>query len=205
MLYKRLNVLVLGFVGMINGHASVASDPQIERTEERANLPEFGLVSCALSSAHGLVIESLHVNGQGGDDSIIPGRTRCLPFLVQLKKSGATIAPPVTASVGGAINMERDQSGQLLTFNLIASGGNARAFLACAFDPNGNGELIVKVLDDSDEEYAAVSQYQPCMDVLAGLAGGDRRFKLSDNNSPFPQDRIIFTYHHFHNAIVDVN
>jgi hypothetical protein len=35
-----------------------------------------------------------------------------------------------------------------------------------------------------------------------GVAGGDRRFKISDNNSPFPVDRVFFNYHHFHNAVV---
>jgi hypothetical protein len=205
MLHQRMNVLVLSFIGVVSGNASVASELQIEQRDEVPNSAEFGVVRCALSSAHGLVIESLHVNGQDGDDSIIPGRTRCLPFLVRLKTRGATIGPPVTASVEGAVDMEGHQSGQLLTFNLIASGGNARAFLGCAFDPGGNGQLIAKFLDDSDVEYTAVNQYQPCMDVLADLAGGDRRFKISENNSPFPQDRIFFNYHHFHNAVVDVN
>lgn len=35
-------------------------------------------------------------------------------------------------------------------------------------------------------------------------AGGDRRVKYSENNSPFPQDRVFFNYHHFHNAVQDV-
>ncbi len=37
------------------------------------------------------------------------------------------------------------------------------------------------------------------------VAGGDRRFKISDNSSPFPRNRIFFNYHHFHNALTDVN
>lgn len=35
--------------------------------------------------------------------------------------------------------------------------------------------------------------------------GGDRRFKVTDNLSPLPQDRVFFNYHHFHNAVYDVN
>jgi hypothetical protein len=35
------------------------------------------------------------------------------------------------------------------------------------------------------------------------LAGGDRRFKVADNTSPFPTDRYFFTYHHFHGALLD--
>ncbi|MGV3484697.1 MAG: hypothetical protein ACO1RT_09795 [Planctomycetaceae bacterium] len=33
------------------------------------------------------------------------------------------------------------------------------------------------------------------------LAGGDRRFKISENVSPLPQDRVFFNYNHFHNAL----
>jgi hypothetical protein len=36
-------------------------------------------------------------------------------------------------------------------------------------------------------------------------AGGDRRFKATDNLCPLPQDRVFFNYHHFHNATYDVN
>ena len=33
------------------------------------------------------------------------------------------------------------------------------------------------------------------------VAGGDRRVKVAENNSAIPQDRILFNYNHFHNAI----
>jgi hypothetical protein len=36
-------------------------------------------------------------------------------------------------------------------------------------------------------------------------AGGDRRFKATDNLSPLPQDRVFFNYHHFQNAVMDIN
>ena len=36
-------------------------------------------------------------------------------------------------------------------------------------------------------------------------AGGDRRFKATDNLSPVPQDRVFFNYHHFHNAVIDID
>jgi hypothetical protein len=32
-------------------------------------------------------------------------------------------------------------------------------------------------------------------------AGGARRFKIAENNKPFPQDRVFFMYNHFHNAL----
>ena len=36
------------------------------------------------------------------------------------------------------------------------------------------------------------------------LAGGDRRYKSSDNINPLPQDRVFFNYQHFHNSVSDV-
>lgn len=39
--------------------------------------------------------------------------------------------------------------------------------------------------------------------ISVTTAGGDRRFKLTENNSPFPQNRVFFNYHHFHNALRD--
>lgn len=41
--------------------------------------------------------------------------------------------------------------------------------------------------------------------ATVALAGGDRRFKISENVSPAPQDRVYFNYNHFHNAVVDAN
>ncbi len=35
------------------------------------------------------------------------------------------------------------------------------------------------------------------------LAGGDRRFKISENVSPMPQDRVYVNYNHFENALND--
>lgn len=37
------------------------------------------------------------------------------------------------------------------------------------------------------------------------LAGGDRRFKIAENVSPVPQDRVFFNYNHFENSLRDSN
>lgn len=34
------------------------------------------------------------------------------------------------------------------------------------------------------------------------VAAGDRRFKISDNNNPLPQDRILFNFHSFDNGVL---
>ncbi|MCA9169981.1 MAG: hypothetical protein KDB23_20035 [Planctomycetales bacterium] len=38
-----------------------------------------------------------------------------------------------------------------------------------------------------------------------GAAGGDRRVKFAENNSPFPRNRVFFNYHNFNNAVTDPN
>ena len=40
--------------------------------------------------------------------------------------------------------------------------------------------------------------------VSVGLAGGSRRFKIAEDESPLPTDRLIFDYNHFENPLVDV-
>ena len=37
------------------------------------------------------------------------------------------------------------------------------------------------------------------------LAGGANRFKVAENVSPIPRDRVFFNYNHFHNAIRNLN
>ena len=54
-----------------------------------------------------------------------------------------------------------------------------------------------------DNTSGAASAFQPGATIA--VAGGDRRFKLSDNSSPLPRDRVFFNYHHFHNALTDAN
>jgi hypothetical protein len=35
------------------------------------------------------------------------------------------------------------------------------------------------------------------------IAGGDRRFKIAENVSPIPRDRVFFNFNHFENALTD--
>jgi hypothetical protein len=37
------------------------------------------------------------------------------------------------------------------------------------------------------------------------IGGGDRGFKISENDSPIPRNRVFFDYNHFQNAIEDAN
>jgi hypothetical protein len=42
------------------------------------------------------------------------------------------------------------------------------------------------------------------VDTRIPIGGGDGRYKISDNYSPLPRDRVFFNYHHFHNAVEDI-
>lgn len=44
----------------------------------------------------------------------------------------------------------------------------------------------------------------PANGATVAVAGGDRILKFADNNSPLPQDRLFFNFHHFNNSVTDV-
>jgi hypothetical protein len=41
--------------------------------------------------------------------------------------------------------------------------------------------------------------------ATVSLSGADRRFRIAENGSPVPQDRIFFNFNHLHHALLDVN
>jgi hypothetical protein len=61
----------------------------------------------------------------------------------------------------------------------------------------GTGQIVL------DPAYQ--SQYGGDGVISPPIAGGDRRFKIADNNSPMPRDRFFFNYHHFENALSGPN
>lgn len=48
----------------------------------------------------------------------------------------------------------------------------------------------------------SMGTFQGAKHVNVPLAGGDRRFKIGENNSPFPVDRYFVNYNRFHNALL---
>ena len=47
--------------------------------------------------------------------------------------------------------------------------------------------------------------FGPAEGAYVARAGGDRNFKLAENNSPFPTDRVYFNYNHFANPLIDTS
>lgn len=41
--------------------------------------------------------------------------------------------------------------------------------------------------------------------ATVGIAGGDRRFKIAQDENPLPVDRVFFNLNHFQNPILDIN
>jgi hypothetical protein len=83
--------------------------------------------------------------------------------------------------------------------------------LASAFGAaSGPQSIAPNMIGDSvgnGMTYSAVSfsEQQYGQEVVQGnvpIAGGDRNFKIADNNSPIPTDRVLFNYHHFQNALL---
>jgi hypothetical protein len=73
--------------------------------------------------------------------------------------------------------------------------------LASSIGGAGGGAGIPSMIGDF---FGGGYNYQFVNGATVATAGGDRRFKFAENNSPFPQDRLFFNYHHFHNALVEV-
>ena len=73
--------------------------------------------------------------------------------------------------------------------------------LASSLGGAGAGAGIPSMIGDF---FGAGYNYQFINGATVATAGGDRRFKLAENNNPFPQDRFFFNYHHFDNALVNV-
>jgi hypothetical protein len=60
----------------------------------------------------------------------------------------------------------------------------------------------VIVIDEELDNQTGPSALLP---GTVSLAGADRRFKVAENVSPIPRDRIFFNFNHFRNALVDIN
>lgn len=63
------------------------------------------------------------------------------------------------------------------------------------------GSFLIASGDPSDSPQLGPS----IRGTTVSLAGGDRRFKVAENVSPIPQDRVFFNYNHFHNSLRDIN
>jgi hypothetical protein len=74
--------------------------------------------------------------------------------------------------------------------------------LASSLGAAGGGAGLPSMIGDF---FAGGYNYAFVNGASVATAGGDRRFKFAENNSPFPQDRVFFNYNHFDNALVNVN
>jgi len=97
-------------------------------------------------------------------------------------------ANPQAGELGGL-----GQSGYIAG-NQFVSGARIRgtSFSGVIFDPMNDGYLPLRPELGKDG-----------VGFTIPIAGGDRRVKLSDQFSPFPENRIFYTYHHFGNPALD--
>jgi hypothetical protein len=108
-------------------------------------------------------------------------------------------------------------------------GGEPNCAAAVSGNGSSGGEDVGEGVDfgDLDEQFAALGgdtlAFAPPMmgnffgggflqfvesgsgdPVSLPIAGGDRRFKIAENVSPVPQDRVFFNFNHFQNSITDI-
>ncbi len=58
-------------------------------------------------------------------------------------------------------------------------------------------------IEDPMEQGGTGPSFSPTTSQTISIGGGDRRFKIAENVSPMPRDRVFFNYNHFENALND--
>lgn len=86
----------------------------------------------------------------------------------------------------------------------MMAGGLGAAPAPGAVTPNMIGDSLFGGLGGTSAYVYDVYQQQYRHGTIP-LAGGDRPFKMAENTSPRPQDRVFFNYNHFHNGLIDIN
>ena len=89
----------------------------------------------------------------------------------------------------------------------VTSTQTVTVFDTFTFDDPSQGSITitqpreVQVDVVTDVEVPTVQNFKFNGEAQLPLAGGVRRQKVSENNTPIPQDRFIFSYNHFENAL----
>lgn len=129
--------------------------------------------------------------GQGADTQIPSPES---PFTNQMPSdSGQTASPLADSSSNNMSSGDGGAANQLAS----AFGGSADSYGAPSMigDFFGGGYQLAVF----DSEFG-----QTPVPVTIPSAGGDRRRKLADQGSPFPEDRVTFSYNHYRNAATDI-
>jgi hypothetical protein len=70
----------------------------------------------------------------------------------------------------------------------------------------GSATATPNMIGDSlNGGFGGMRFFGPPEGASVGLSGGDRRFKIADDENPLPIDRIFVNYNHFQNPIQDIN
>lgn len=162
------------------------------------------LISCAVAEAR----------GQGNDTWIVDGiryaklstvgfDTDCRCQLVTCSacqkpdswNGGKDLAAPAEG-MDDAVGAPIDDQYDLIASNYGATPGSRSAAPAMIGDFFGGSYMMdLPTLTNGSGQGA----------TNVPIAGGDRRFKLAENNSPFPVDRVFINYNRFHNALLTVD
>lgn len=99
-------------------------------------------------------------------------------------------------------NMSIPQS-DINNFNAAAGGAAIGGTLASTTNTIGNLDVPNMLGDFFGGSGLTLLAFPGAPPQTIAVAGGDRRFKIPENVSPIPQDRVFFTYNHFSNAVTD--
>ena len=117
-----------------------------------------------------------------------PGATDAAPMPAAAAPGGPAAKAPAVAPVPAPALPPETPAAE----NAMPPGtGEQYASAAPSFSPNMIGDLM------AGSGFISFSSYSASVPI----AGGDRLFKIAENNNPIPTNRFFYNYNHFQNAV----
>jgi len=184
-----------------DGEGPIEAPPEQPESPFEEESATSGIVNpvsfVGLSRAHGAKTTDSAVSACFAQCAAGSCRGDCVPCL-----PGEGVAPgepAVPSELEGAVDEALPEGPAAPSLESFASSFGA-APGPQSIAPNMLGDSLSPRARLRGDEY---SQMSGCTDV--SIAGGDRTFKIAENSSPIPTDRVFFNYNHFHRALIAGN
>jgi len=127
------------------------------------------------------------------------------PFAAEAEGTGAApVAPGTSPESSGAPSLTNPSAPDMDFSGAGAGAANNQPSLSSLASSSGSGIGDANIPSMIGDFFGGGFNYAVFNNATVATAGGDRRMKLAENNSPFPRDRVFFNYHHFHNAVINL-
>ena len=113
-------------------------------------------------------------------------------------------APAPTEAAPGAKAPTEAAPGAVAPETAAVPPGALAGTIGAAGGPTATAPYMIGDFFGGGARFFGASTLGGIQNTSVGEAGGNRRFKIVEGNSPIPQDRLFFTYSHFVNPVVNV-